>query len=100
MKKEKIAKAFKTYNLIMNEIWKLITILLIGILIGWFIKRKNGSNLGFVISISIALVVGLASFFVGIIRVSKNKEKEDLKEKEEPVKLDEEGKDDESPKNE
>ncbi len=100
MKKEKIAKAFKTYNLIMNEIWKLITILLIGILIGWFIKRKNGSNLGFVISISIALVVGLASFFVGIIRVSKNKEKEDLKEREEPVKLDEEGKDDESPKNE
>lgn len=100
MKKEKIAKAFKTYNLIMNEIWKLITILLIGILIGWFIKRKNGSNLGFVISISIALVVGLASFFVGIIRVSKNKEKEDLKEREEPVKLDEEEKDDESPKNE
>lgn len=100
MKKEKIAKAFKTYNLIMNEIWKLITILLIGILIGWFIKRKNGSNLGFVISISIALVVGLASFFVGIIRLSKNKEKEDLKEKEEPVKLDKEEKDDESPKNE
>lgn len=100
MKKEKIAKAFKTYNLIMNEIWKLITILLIGILIGWFIKRKNGSNLGFVISISIALVVGLASFFVGIIRVSKNKAKEDLKEKEEPVILDEEEKDDESPKNE
>ena len=81
MKKDKLSKAFKTYNLIMNEVWKLITILLLGVLIGWLIKKKSDSNLGFVISISVALVVGLASFFVGIINVSKKQEKENEKEK-------------------
>ncbi len=77
MKKDKISKAFKTYNLVMNEVWKLLTIILIGVFIGWLIKRKNGSNLGFVISISISLVIGLAVFFIGLIKISKKKEKED-----------------------
>ena len=31
MKKDKISKAFKTYNLVMNEVWKLLTIILIGV---------------------------------------------------------------------
>ena len=77
MKKDKISKAFKTYNLVMNEVWKLLTIILIGVFIAWLIKRKNGSNVAIVLTITISLVIGLAVFFVGLINLSKKKEKEE-----------------------
>ena len=77
MKKDKISKAFKTYNLVMNEVWKLLTIILIGVFIAWLIKRRNGSNVAIVLTITISLVIGLAVFFVGLINLSKKKEKEE-----------------------
>lgn len=85
-KQEKIVKGFKIYSLIMQEVWKLLTIIGIGILVGWLITKDKESKVGFVISIVVALVIGLAVFFVSLIRLSqklnKDKEKEDEKPEE------------------
>ena len=75
MKKDKFSKAFKTYNIIMQEVWKFLTIILIGVLIGYLIYRKTHNNIGFVISIIVALVLALIEFFVSLIRISKKGEK-------------------------
>jgi len=80
MKKEKVYKSFKTYTIVMQEVWKFLTIILVGVLIGWLITRNSENKTGFVISIIIALVVALAVFFVSIIRIS-NKIKENENEK-------------------
>lgn len=85
-KQEKIVKGFKIYSLIMQEVWKLLTIIGIGILVGWLITKDKESKVGFVISIVVALAIGLAVFFVSLIRLSqklnKDKEKEDEKPEE------------------
>lgn len=83
MKKEKLAKAFKVYNAVMSEIWKLLTIILIGLFIGWLIERKTGSKMGYLISIIIATVLGLVVFFVGLYKLSKKEMKNDVQTPEE-----------------
>ena len=84
MKKEKLSKAFKIYNAIMSEIWKLLTIILIGLLIGWLVERKSGSKLGYLIALIVATVLGLVVFFVGLIRLSNKEMKKDVQAPKEP----------------
>ena len=41
MKKDKLVHGFKMYNYVMQEVWKLLTTLLFGVLAGYLL-RKNG----------------------------------------------------------
>lgn len=82
-KKEKFIHGFKLYNYVMQEIWKLITTLIFGIVVGLLLE-KNGpdDNNYFVIVILIAMVVGLVNFFIGIIRIARKEEKSKIEKKE------------------
>lgn len=82
-KKEKFAQGFKMYNYVMQEIWKLLTTLLFGVLAGYLL-RKNGptDNNYFVISIIVSLFIGLINFFVGLLRIIKREEQRKKKQQE------------------
>lgn len=71
-KKSKLIKDFRLYNVIMNNIWKLITTVLIGVLLGYLTTRKSedGNNY-MVIFIVIFFIIGIINFFVGIIKEHK-----------------------------
>ena len=75
MKKDKLVHGFKMYNFVMQEVWKLLTTLLFGVLAGYLL-RKNGpeDNHYFVIAIIVALFIGLINFFVGLLRIIKREE--------------------------
>ena len=74
-KKEKVVAGFKTYVFVMQEIWKLITILIIGILFGYLLKVKGPEGNHYIVYAIIAsLVIGLLVFFTGLIRIIKKEE--------------------------
>lgn len=80
-KKEKVVAGFKTYVFVMQEIWKLITILIIGILFGYLLKLKGPEGNHYIVyAIIISLVIGLLVFFAGLIRIIKKEEQ--LRQKE------------------
>ena len=66
----------------MQEIWKFLTILLFGVVIGYVLQRRGPEkNHYFVFSLIIALVVGLLIFFVGLFSVIKKEETRRLNQK-------------------
>lgn len=68
-KKDKLARDFKLYNVVMNNIWKLIVTVLIGVLFGYLTTRKSeAGNNYMVIFIVIFFIIGIINFFVGIIK--------------------------------
>lgn len=74
-KKEKVVAGFKTYVFVMQEIWKLLTILIIGILFGYLLKVKGPEGNHYIVyAIIISLVIGLLVFFTGLIRIIKKEE--------------------------
>ena len=76
IKKEKFVNSFKLYNYVMQEIWKLVTTLLFGIVLGYFVQKKSVENKKyFVLILIISMVVGLCNFFIGIIRIARKEEK-------------------------
>lgn len=81
-KKDKLVHGFKLYNEVMQEIWKFLTILLFGVVIGYVLQRRGPEkNHYFVFSLIIALVVGLLIFFVGLFSVIKKEETRRLNQK-------------------
>lgn len=81
-KKDKLVHGFKLYNEVMQEIWKFLTILLFGVVIGYVLQRRGPENNHyFVFSLIIALVVGLLIFFVGLFSVIKKEETRRLNQK-------------------
>lgn len=81
-KKEKLVHGFKLYNEVMQEIWKFLTILLIGVIIGYLLQRKGPeNNHRFVFALIIALAIGLLIFFIGLFKVIKKEETRRLKQK-------------------
>lgn len=83
MKKDKsrLFKDLKVYNLIMSNIWQLVTILLIGVLAGYlFEKNAEDKSINYMLfSIIFFTVIGIINFFVSIIKGSKRLEKEEAK---------------------
>ena len=71
-KKEKAAYNFKIYNLIMSNVWRFLTTLLIGVL-GGYLASRNGpkGNNYWLIMILVFLVIGLINFFLGIYKEHK-----------------------------
>lgn len=84
--RKEIVRSFKAYNVVMTNIWQLITILLIGILLGYLLE-KNGTNkeLNYMaISVIGSIIIGVPVFFVGLIKginkLDKKNNKEDNEE--------------------
>lgn len=84
--RKEIVRSFKTYNVVMTNIWQLITILLIGILLGYLLE-KNGTNkeLNYMtISVIGSIIIGVPVFFIGLIKginkLDKKHNKEDNEE--------------------
>lgn len=76
MKKDKIAKDFKIYNLIMSQVWRFLTTIIIGILFGYLVSRKGEEGNNYMIVIIIAsFVIGIFNFFLGIYKEHKKLEK-------------------------
>ena len=77
MKKEKAYKFFKNYNVIMSNIWLLITTMLVGVLIGYFVNKKfpTEKNIWFILIIIIFFVIGIINFFYSILVKSKEFDK-------------------------
>lgn len=85
MKKNKIIKNFKLYNIIMSNFWLLITTCLVGIIIGYFLNKysSNENNHYMLISIIIFSVIGIANFFIHLItQINKlnSEEQKDINE--------------------
>lgn len=70
MKKDKLFKNIKLYNVIMNNFWLLITTTLTGVVIGYFWSNnsKKEDNHYMLFSIIIFFVIGVINFFIRIIK--------------------------------
>ncbi|MBQ8292185.1 MAG: hypothetical protein IJX78_00095 [Bacilli bacterium] len=82
-KKKRLARDFKLYNVIMNNVWKFIVTVLIGVLLGYLTTKKSedGNNY-MVFCIVTFFIIGLINFFVGIIKEHKKLVKhEELRKK-------------------
>ena len=90
-KKDNIIHDIKIYNIIMSNVWKLITFLLIGVLGGFlfehYSKYKDFNYMLFSIVID---------FFVSIVRDSKRLEKAEKKKNEKELKKDSDEQNEES----
>ncbi len=83
MKKDKIVKDFKLYNVIMSNFWKLIATVLIGAGIGYIATSKSEDDQDYMlICIIVFFVIGIINFFVGIIKEMKKLDKLEEKKKE------------------
>ncbi len=84
MKKDKdhLVKGLKTYNVIMSNVWQLLTIILMGVLAGYLFQR-NAIDKKFnymAITIIVFTVIGIIVFFVNIIKASKKLAKAEKKQ--------------------
>lgn len=93
MKKDRsrLFKDLKVYNLVMSNIWQLITILLIGILAGYlFEKNATNKEINYMLfSIIFFTIIGVINFFVSIIRGVKRLEREEARKKQARKELEE-----------
>ncbi len=83
--KDKIYKDIKLYNMVMSNIWKLITFVLIGILGGYILNKKaKYHDINYMLfSILFFTIIGIVDFFISIIRESKRLEKKEKQEQQE-----------------
>ncbi|MCM1260077.1 MAG: hypothetical protein NC182_03970 [Prevotella sp.] len=74
--KDKWVKDLKVYNIVMGNVWKLLTFLLLGVLAGYLFEKyaKDKSLPYMLISILTFTIIGIIDFFFSIIRESKKLE--------------------------
>jgi F0F1-type ATP synthase assembly protein I len=77
MKKDKFYRFVRNYNVIMSNIWLLITTLLAGAVIGYFVNKKfpTDKNIWFIVIMIIFFIIGIANFFYLIYTKSKDFDK-------------------------
>lgn len=85
MKKDnkEIYKSVKSYNMIMSNIWQLITILVLGILLGYLLeKNATTEDIDFMlISVVGSIIIGVPVFFIGLIKSIKKLDDKDKPKK-------------------
>ena len=83
-KKDNLFKDLKVYNLVMTNIWQLLTIILIGVLAGYlFDKYATNESINYMaFSIILFAIIGIINFFVSIIRGIKKLEKKNTEKDE------------------
>lgn len=79
MKKDKIIRNAKIYNIVMSNFWLLITTCLCGVVIGYFLNKNssNKNNHYMLFAIIISSVIGIANFFIHLIKEMKDLNKEE-----------------------
>lgn len=82
MKRDKFIRDFKIYNFVMNNIWQLLTTMLIGFGIGWLLEKYVDSpkNLYMIFSLIIAFAIGIANFFIILYKKLKKIQESEPKE--------------------
>ncbi len=91
MKKNKLIKNFKLYNIIMSNFWLLITTCLVGVIVGYFLDKYSSkeNNHYMLISIIIFSVIGIFNFFIHLIAQIDKLNKEEKNNQVENFHLDE-----------
>ena len=81
MKRDKVSKFLRTYNLVMSNFWLLITTTLVGVLIGFLLNRAfpTEKNIWLVIVSVIFFLIGVFNFFYKIIGESIKLQEEEKK---------------------
>lgn len=75
-KRDKWAKDFKLYNIIMENIWKFIGTVLIGVCLGYLTTRKSETDDNYMlIFIILFFLIGIFNFFLNIYKEHKKLEK-------------------------
>lgn len=82
--KDKLYKDLKVYNMVMSNIWKLITFILAGIFAGYLLdKYAKYHDINYMlISLLFFITIGTVDFFISIIRECKRLEEEERKQQE------------------
>lgn len=77
--KDNLVKDLKIYNLVMTNVWQLLTIIAIGILAGYlFEKYATNQDINYMaFSIIFFSIIGIINFFVSILKGVKKLEKTD-----------------------
>ena len=82
-KKNNFITGFKLYNYVMQEIWKLLTTILFGLVAGYlFNKYGEEGNKYFLITFIICVVIGIINFFIGVIRIARREEEKEKRRQE------------------
>ncbi len=83
MRKDKWSKDFRLYNIIMNNFWKFIGTVLIGVCLGYLTTRKSEDETNYMLFfIILFFVIGVFNFFLGIYKEVKKLEKREQMRKE------------------
>lgn len=87
MKKDKVVRDWKLYNIIMSNIWQFIATILCGFLFGYLMERRaENKDINYMLfSVILFIVIGCINFFLGIIKQLKKIEKEQEKKQKEQV---------------
>ena len=75
MKKDKLARDFRIYNLIMSQVWKFLTTIIIGVLLGYLASRKGEEDNYMIVIIIASFIIGIFNFFLGLYKEHKKMEK-------------------------
>ena len=82
-RRDKWSKDFKLYNVIMNNFWKLIGTVLIGVCLGYLTTRKSNNESNYMLLfIILFFIIGIFNFFLGIYKEVKKLEKREKMRKE------------------
>ena len=81
--KDNLVKDLKIYNLVMTNVWQLLTIIAIGILAGYlFEKYATNQDINYMaFSIIFFSIIGIINFFVSILKGVKKLVKTDKDKK-------------------
>ena len=82
MKRDKVSKFLRTYNLVMSNFWLLITTTLVGVLIGYLLNKAfpTEKNIWLIIVSVIFFLIGVFNFFYKIIGESIKLQEQEKKE--------------------
>ena len=81
--KDNLVKDLKIYNLVMTNVWQLLTIIAIGILAGYLFEQyATNQDINYMaFSIIFFSIIGIINFFVSILKGVKKLEKTDKDKK-------------------
>lgn len=80
MKDKKFRENIKLYNLVMSNIWQMITTIFFGILLGYLLNRNSEKDgkIYFLVSVLLFVLIAIFNFFrsiiVGLKKISKREE--------------------------
>ena len=83
MKKDRLSRFLRIYNLIMSNFWLLITTTLVGVGIGYYVNKSypTEKNVWLIVISLVFFLIGMFNFFLKIIKQSMDLSKEEQEKK-------------------